>query len=383
MNEKAAARKAGLWPALLACLVSLLVGCADSADTLPAEGEPTRLNHLQYLGTHNSYHIEPRSDLFEVLLAFIPDVAPTLKYTHRPLTEQFEQQGIRQIELDIFQDPEGGLYASRKVLTIFDEDPDSGIPELSAPGLKVLHVQEIDYQTTCFTFVTCLEEVKAWSDANPRHLPIMILVEAKDDPIPDPLNLDFSIPLPVDDVMLDAIDAEIRSVFPDNRIILPDDVRGDAPTLEQAILETGWPPLEWSRGKVLFALDNGGDIMQMYIEGHPSLSGRVLFTSSPEGTAEAAFMKLNNPLSEPGRIESMVALGYLVRTRADGDTVQSRENDTTQREAAFASGAHYISTDYPEPDLEFSDYRVEIPGGFVARCNPVLPGPCVAGDLAP
>lgn len=45
---------------------------------------------------------------------------------------------------------------------------------------------------------------------------------------------------------------------------------------------------------------------------------------------------------------------FMVRTRADYDTVQSRQNDTTQRDAAFASGAQFISTDYPEPNPEFS-----------------------------
>ena len=367
----------------LTAVLALLAGCTDSKYTLPATGEPTRLNHLQYLGTHNSYHIEPRADLLAVLLAFIPDEAPGFEYTHPPLLEQFTRQGIRQIELDIFHDPEGGLYASRKALALFEEDPASGVPELDEPGLKVLHVQEVDYETTCFTLVSCLREVKAFSDANPRHLPIMILVEAKDAAIPDPLNLDFSVPLPIDGAMLDAIDAEIRSVFPDEQIILPDDVRGHAPTLEQAILETGWPTLDWSRGKVLFALDNGGSVLEMYVEGHPSLEGRVLFTSSPEGTAEAAFMKINNPQSEPGRIPDVVSKGYLVRTRADGGTTQSRQNDPTQRDAALASGAHYVSTDYPEPDLDFSEYQVEIPGEFIARCNPVAPGPCGEVDLEP
>ncbi len=89
-----------------------------------------------------------------LLLAFIPDIAPTLDYTHIPLQEQFDTQGIRQIELDIFDDPEGGLYANRPALALLGEDPASGIPELDEPGLKVLHVQEIDFETTCYTFVS-------------------------------------------------------------------------------------------------------------------------------------------------------------------------------------------------------------------------------------
>lgn len=368
----------GLLAASLAVLVAAQVaGCSDGADnTLADPADSLRLNQLQYLGTHNSYHIEPPQEVFDLLLAFIPDVAPTLLYSHPPLMEQFESQGIRQIELDIFYDPDGGLYADRQARTLFEEPAASGIPELDEPGLKVLHVQEIDYETTCYTFVSCLQQVKLWSDMNPRHLPIMVLVEAKDEPIPDPLDLGFAVPLPFDREALDQIDVEIRSVFDSDQLLVPDDVRGDAATLEQAILTTGWPTLAQARGKVLFALDNGGSKRDLYVEGHPSLQGRVLFVDSPVGTPEAAFMKRNDPRGNPGEIESLVSQGYLVRTRADADTNESRTNDTSRRDIALATGAQYISTDYQVPDPRFGSYQVSIPGGGVARCNPVNPGQC-------
>ncbi len=47
----------------------------------------------------------------------------------------------------------------------------------------------------------------------------------------------------------------------------------------------------------------------------------------------------------------------------------------TQRDKALASGAQFVSTDYPEPDKRFSDYRVGLPGGVVARANPVSGDP--------
>ena len=370
--------------ALLA--LPLLSSCSDSSDTdqsSPQE-DTVRMNQLQYLGTHNSYHRRVRADIFDLLLVYIPDVAPTLEYAHLSLTEQFSKQGIRQIELDVFHDPKGGLYAAHQALTLFEENPASGIPALSEPGLKVLHVQEVDYETTCYLFTACLQEIKQWSDTNPNHLPIMVLVEAKDEQIPDPLNLNFAIPLPFDSVALDTIDAEIRSIFPNEQLILPETVRGDAVTLEHAVLTIGWPLLSDARGKILFALDNGGEILELYIAGHPSLEGRVLFTNSPPGTPEAAFMKINNPLGDPSEINDFVENNYLVRTRSDGDTVQARSGDTTQREAALASGAQYISTDYPAADPAFSTYRVTIPGDYIARCNPVNGGDdCTVEALSP
>ncbi|MEZ5570704.1 MAG: phosphatidylinositol-specific phospholipase C1-like protein [Halioglobus sp.] len=365
---------AGLIAALLLPMTS---GCSNSSDSSPdIIGDDTRMNEVQYLGSHNSYHVRARDDLFAVLLAFIPDIAPTLDYSHAPLQEQFDNQGIRQIELDIFDDPMGGLYANHPARTLFGEDPASGIPELDEPGLKVLHVQDIDYETTCYTFVSCLEEIKAWSDAHPGHLPITVLVEAKDDEIPDPLNLGFVTPLPFGMEALNRIDDEVRSVFPPEQLLVPDDVRGDYATLEAAVLTEGWPRLSQARGKIMFALDNTGSARELYIAGHTSLQGRVLFTDSPAGTPEAAFMKRNDPLANPGDIESLVKLGYMVRTRADADTEQARTGDTTQRDAALSSGAHFISTDYPVPDLRFSDYQVTLPGGGIARCNPVNPGSC-------
>ncbi|WP_419833099.1 Ca2+-dependent phosphoinositide-specific phospholipase C [Endozoicomonas atrinae] len=44
----------------------------------------------------------------------------SLDYAHVSLTEQFEAQGIRQIELDVFHDPEGGRYKNRGSFRIPD-----------------------------------------------------------------------------------------------------------------------------------------------------------------------------------------------------------------------------------------------------------------------
>ena len=66
--------------------------------------------------------------------------------------------------------------------------------------------------------------------------------------------------------------------------------------------------------------------------------------------------------------------GYLVRTRADADTVEARTGDTTRRDAALASGAQWVSTDYPAPgtaDRFGTDYVVSLPGDAIVRCNPV------------
>ena len=359
-------------------------GCSDSGSSssaYPRDGE-LRVDQVQVLGSHNSYHIEPQPALFALLTAFSEVLAQSFEYTHLPLEEQFATQGIRQIELDVFADPEGGLYAERAGQRAATGNGASGVPALDEPGLKVFHVQDIDFETTCFTLVECLTDVRTWSDANPGHVPIFILIEVKDDAIPDP-GLGFVVPLPFGAADFETLDAEIRSVFSEDRMITPDDVRGDHETLEQAVLAEGWPTLGEARGKVVFALDNGGEKKATYTDGHPSLRGRVLFTSSLPGEDEAAFAKLNDPIADFDLIQQLVSQGFLVRTRADADTTQARTGDTTQRDAALASGAQLVSTDYPVPDPDFgTGYSVEIPGGTPARCNPVsAPPDCTSLDV--
>lgn len=375
--------------AKLAVLVAALSGlsasgCSDSSGSSSAypRDDELRVHQIQVLGSHNSYHIQPQPALFSLLRAFSEVLAQSFEYTHLPLGEQFAMQGIRQIELDVFTDPEGGLYAERAGQRAATGDGASGIPALDEPGLKVFHVQDIDFETTCYTLVECLTDVRDWSDANPGHVPIFILIEAKDEAIPDP-GLGFVVPLPFGAADFDTLDAEIRSVFSEDRLITPDDVRGDYDTLEQAVLAEGWPTLGQARGRVIFALDNGGEKKAIYTEGHPSLRGRVLFTSALPGEDEAAFVKLNDPIGDFDLIQELVAQGFLVRTRADGDTVQARTGDTTQRDAALASGAQFVSTDYPVPNPDFgTGYFVEIPGGTPARCNPIsAPPDCTSLDI--
>jgi hypothetical protein len=357
-------------------------GSSSAPPTYPHD-DTLRLNQIQALGTHNSYHVQADQKLFDALKSFDASLAASIEYSHPPLDEQFDNEGIRQIELDVFADPAGGLYAHRAGPPIVGESGDTDAAALSKPGFKVLHAQDVDFRSTCLTFVACLTTVRDWSQAHPGHAPLMIQIEAKTDTIPDPANFGFVIPLPIGAPELDALDAEIRSVFNANEMITPDDVRGNHASLEEAIRTDGWPTLASSRGKVLFTLDNEDAIRDAYVAGHAALKGRILFTSSPRGTPEAGFLKLNDPVADEATIRQAVVDGYVVRTRADADTVQARTGDTTMREAAIRSGAQWISTDYPVADTRFTTgYVVAIPGGTPARCNPVLAPPnCTPNDI--
>jgi hypothetical protein len=337
-------------------------GCTRAAvDALP-------MNAIQVIGTHNSYKAAITPKEMAILKSINPKTAASLDYAHPSLTAQLEA-GARQLELDYVLDPDGGRYATPlglKIAKDADEAPYDAGPMMK-PGLKVMHVPDIDYRSVCPTFVACLTEVRAWSKAHPDHLPILIIMNLKDDNIPFP----GAVPLlPFDAKAMAGIDAEIRSVFPESEIITPDKVQGRAATLREAVATKGWPKLKAARGKVLFAMDEGPAKTDLYLGSAKSLKGRVMFVNVEESSPAAGYITLNEPVEQAGRIAKAVAAGLIVRTRADADTVEARANDRTRQDAAFASGAQYVSTDYMEPDTRLSPYEAHLPGGGTGRLGP-------------
>jgi hypothetical protein len=341
---------------------------------------PVRLNEIQVLASHNSYHVQPEPALMDALTAFLGAAAQGFEYTHHPLADELDA-GVRQIELDVFvDDPAGGRYAHPKAVDLLGVAPPD--PALAGPGLKVLHVQEVDFRSTCPTLVACLTQVRTWSDAHPGHLPVTIQIEAKDDLVPDP-GLGFVQPLPWTGAGFAQLQAEIDAVFPPARVLTPAEVRGHQPTLAAAVRKGRWPRLDQVRGQVLFMLDDHGAKRDAYRAQVPDLADRRLFVDVPETDPDAAIMVVNDPLADGDRIRSLVAAGFIVRTRADADTVQARTGDTSMRDAAFASGAQYVSTDYVFPDDPFgTGYVVDLPGDGAARCDPVSATKrCARADL--
>jgi hypothetical protein len=360
----------------------LIAHVVTAAAQTPADSS-VRLNQIQIIGTHNSYHAGIAPNEAKVWQAKYPEEYQGLEYRHPPLPQQLDG-GVRQIELDVFADTQGGRYAhpfgpSMVARAGLPPDPDfdpAGV--MLKPGFKVMHVQDVDYRSNCQPFVACLKQVRQWSHAHPHHIPIFILVETKQD---TPKEFQATKPEPFTTATFDALDAEIRSVFRRGEIISPDDVRGHYDTLEHAVLAGHWPTLARARGKVVFLMDQR-PVGPVYLAGHPSLRGRVLFTNAEPGEADAAFIERNDgPAAD---ITALVRKGYLIRTRTDAETKEARTDDTQRRDAMLASGAQILSTDYPaaEPARWPGGYFVALPGNAVVRCNPInAPMACV-GPLA-
>jgi hypothetical protein len=352
---------------MLNIVAALLLAAAPEADLL--------MNDLTAGGTHNSYKLAvPAEEMAAMVAARGPSVLG-LDYAHRPLAEQLDA-GARQLELDVVADPQGGLYA--RPLTALGTGAALTAEQasaLAAPGFKTLHIPDVDFRTSCLTFVACLNQVKAWSQVHPDHVPILILINAKEGQAALPGGV---TPLAFDEAAFDALDAEIRSVFGDDRLITPDQVRGGHPTLREAVLADGWPSLSAARGKVFFALDEGPAKVALYMGARRALEGRAMFVNTDEASPAAAYLTLNDPVAQKDRIAAAVKAGFIVRTRADADTWAARSGDVRQRSAALASGAQYVSTDYIWPDPRFpAGYAVRLTGGDVAVCNPIrAPGRC-------
>ncbi len=358
----------------LTLVTGLVSACSDGDDGAGPETTDTpapevRLHEVQVLAAHNAYHLQGPEPLLAAITAALPELTPTIEYSHPTLTEQLDL-GLRSFELDIFEDdPEGGRYATPKAQTLLALDPID--PAMSEPGLKVMHVQEVDYLSTCPTFVGCLEELAAWSEAHPGHLPINVQIEAKDDVIPDPLDLGFVQPIPTSADTFVALEEEIRSVLHDDQLITVGDVMGDHDTLWDAIEADGWPLVDDLRDRFFFTLDDRSPKRDMYRSIHDDMRDRLVFVASEAPDDDAGFWVVNDPVAEGDLIRERVEQGYLVRTRTDADTVEARSGDTTRRQAAFDSGAQIVSTDYEREDPRFPGFVVELPGGGPARCNPV------------
>lgn len=356
----------GLLPSTLLALCTAF--CAAQTST-----EALRLNQIQVIGTHNSYHagIPPSEAL--LWKQKNAEAFTWLDYQHKPLTEQLNG-GVRQIELDIFADSKGGLFADPAgpkavaAAHLAADAPFDPAGVMRQPGFKVLHMQDVDYRSVCQPFTACLAEVRQWSKAHPGHAPIFILVETKQDQ-PRP-GLQFTRPEPFTAEIFKALDAEIRSVFTAEEMITPDDVRGSYPTLNKAVLAGNWPTLQAARGKVVFLLDQQ-PARPLYLEVHPGLRGGVLFTNSVAGADDAAFLERNEGHVE--EIRSLVEKGYLVRTRTDANTQEARQNRVARRDATLRSGAQILSTDYPpnEPARWRGHYKVEFKSHQPVRCNVV------------
>jgi hypothetical protein len=292
-------------------------------DRAVADGTP--FDRMRVIATHNSYHRQADGLRMFFIGLVQPGEPAKLAYSHAALTAQLNA-GVRSFELDV---------------------------RLRAGAFTIAHVPLVDDRTDEPDFGLALREIALWSRTNPRHVPVSILIEIKDDYMfLDPGLQKIGAP------ELGALDAVIRRELGE-RLITPDSVRGNGASLAAALQNAGWPTVGALRGKVMVILHQDEKYRQPYVAGHETLEGRAMFTCAPDGAPDAGVAVLDDPARDGTRIAALVARGFIVRTRADGDG----EHGAAGLAAALASGAQVVSTDYP-PAFPASDgYAAAFAGG--------------------
>ena len=319
------------------------------------------MNEVQYIGSHNSYKIAIEKELWNMIFRKDSNLAYALQYEHKSISEQLNL-GLRSLEIDLFHDPVGGKYSKPYGLELLKNFQIEAKPydeecELSQPGLKVFHIQDLDFRSHNLLFTNLLSELKDWSDKNKNHLPVIITINAKDQVLSEPY---IKVPVPFGKNALDSIDVEIKSIFPTTKLITPGFVQGSFSSLEEAVLTNGWPGMGSVLGRFMFVLDETGEKLKNYLNSDGGLDGRVMFVNSTEGNPSAGVRIINEPIENEKYIKELVEKGYLVRTRADADTKEARENNYERFNKAVESGAQVISTDYYLPSVFFeTDYQVK------------------------
>lgn len=303
----------------MACTgVSTPTASPPDARTHPAD-DLFSMSDVAVVGTHNSYHVQTTE-------------LEAWNYTHVPLDSQM-RLGVRQYELDLWWD--------------------------DADGWRVFHIPALDEGTTCETLRDCLDALVVGSDALGRqHLPTVILLEIKE-------RFDHTA---APDRMA-ALESTVGSSLA-GHLLAPADFGGTLADLGGAF-DDGWPVLTGQRGRFIPVVHARGD----WAEAARVSNAPELFLDG-YGDLDAPWAAVHS-INDPGdpRIAEVRAVGHLVRTRADADVVEATANDPTRRDAALSSGAHFISTDFPEPHPE-TGYVVRVSELGPAACGPDAPTDC-------
>jgi hypothetical protein len=340
-----------------------------------------KMNQIQLIASHNSYKLKPDPKVMKFLnkrkllkkFGLDPE---ELNYGHATLDSQLTYYGVRGFELDIYADPEGTLFQRRQLNAFVPGLPVlASEPELCKPGIKLLHIKDVDYRSHVLTFRAALEQIKAWSDAHPSHYPIMINIETKQD---GPGNeskamkfFGFKPALEWDSVQTEEIDREIRAVFGEDLkgVLSPGKVSKGWDSPEAMALGGGWPLLDSARGHLVFIME--GEATRFYLRGHEKLQNRACFVYEEPGKPAAAFVIRNGPERDEKEIRKLVERGYMVRSRSDSGANEARKGDYSRFRAAMRSGAHIISTDFYRPDPGLGPFQIQLPGAKTGRSNPV------------
>lgn len=311
-------------------------------DLQQAYADGVKFNEVAFLGTHNSYQLLATPN-FRALMKTVEIVTfgkvNYEKYTFEmdTLTTQLEY-GIRNLEIDI--------------QTVDDGENISFI---------VTHNPIIDCVSSAYDFAKALEEIKMWSDNNPNHLPITIIIEPKGDVANINDMKDFSVDY------ANALGETIKNVLGDT-LLTPADMMGDYATFEEMRMADDWLTLEETLGKVMILMHDCG-ITEDYIAQDETIKSLPIFPMLRFDDINKSYTSfiLNNDAENAFRTNS-ASIGMrnvIVRTRAD-----SFPNFNGDRYLyADLCGSQIITTDYPPRTVREDEHTYSFNGYTVKLLN--------------
>lgn len=311
------------------------------AGDLEAELEAgMKFNEISFIATHNSYQtpaIDETKKVYQGLseLTFGLIAANTGDFWSETLTQQLNC-GIRSFEMDI---------------ETFDRDG-----EIS---FTCMHSPYIEMATSCYDFALAMKEISMWSDNNPDHLPITIIIEPKGLFIPledmEFFKLDYA----------GELDNVLRKTLGD-KLFTPADMLRDYSSFGEMRKADDWCRVSDMLGKVL-VLMHECDVTEEYIETDPSIKSQAMFPMLREGDIDrdcTSIILCNKPEKLLKLKADLDERNILVRTRTDEFVSVTEE----RRENALKSNALIISTDYPvRTDNTAESYVVSFGGNKTVR----------------
>ena len=290
-----------------------------------------KFNEIAFIATHNSYQkksVPAMRNLYSKLseLTFGLIKAITGDFESQTLTQQFNH-GIRSIEMDIETIVKDGDI-------IF----------------TCMHSPTFDMGTTCYDLALALKEICLWSDNNPNHLPITVIIEPKQIFIPIE-NMEF-----FNTDYVQELDRMLRENL-GNKLFIPADMLRGYKSFGEMRAADDWCKVNDMLGKVLVLLHDTA-VTEDYIAIDPSIKTQAMFPMLRENAKErdcASFLLINSPKSaERCKAEILDEHKFIVRTRADSYNNINENN----RKTAISSGAQIVSTDYPPRDNIDKNYDV-------------------------
>ena len=280
-----------------------------------------RLNDLRFIATHNSY--KAYNAFADKLMErwIVPlgaGYSGAWSYGFEPLSAQLDR-GIRSFELDVMREKD---------------------------GLRCAHIPLIDYASVCADYALAMQELALWSEHHPGHLPITVLVEAKDTILSGGMvyhEFNFDDVLYLEKITADALGA---------RLYIPQEMLGEHENFLELRTLNSYPLLSALLGRiiVIYHYEYRGTTAQ-YAVLDPAEHTHKMFLSAGQWMAYAGldtnpdyacFMIDNNSTSRDIAV-SRSENNFLVRTRSD---TWPWHIDAWGDEA-LATGAFILTTDYP------------------------------------